>query len=128
MTAIYGGGHHSAGFLWRHAARHSPDFFLPLNTEPFVQSDADLKVRHSLAGLDRPHPARREPASIEAEMRVELKQWLRSHWGEMSANDRSRFPDQTLFLSPGGAGITQPCANNTSTGFDPDDRCLDLRC
>ena len=39
-------------------------------------------------------------------MRVELKQWLRSHWGDMSANDRAQFPDQTLYLSPGGAGIT----------------------
>ena len=39
-------------------------------------------------------------------MRVELKQWLRSHWGEMDANDRARFPQQTLFLGPGGAGIT----------------------
>jgi predicted permease len=39
-------------------------------------------------------------------MRVELKQWLRSHWSDMSANDRARFPDQTLFLRPGGAGIT----------------------
>ena len=39
-------------------------------------------------------------------MRVELKQWLRSHWSEMSANDRAKFPEQTLFLSPGGAGIT----------------------
>ena len=39
-------------------------------------------------------------------MRVELKQWLRSHWGDMSANDRARFPDQTLFLRPGGAGIS----------------------
>src|SRR5438034_6527996 len=39
-------------------------------------------------------------------MRVELKQWLRSHWGEMSANDRARLADQTLYLAPGGAGIT----------------------
>ena len=39
-------------------------------------------------------------------MRVELKQWLRSHWDEMSANDRARFPEQILFLRPGGAGIT----------------------
>ena len=39
-------------------------------------------------------------------MRVELKQWLRSHWGEMNANDRAKFPEQTLFLRPGGAGIT----------------------
>ena len=39
-------------------------------------------------------------------MRVELKQWLRSHWGEMTANERAKFPEQTLYLSPGGAGIT----------------------
>ena len=37
---------------------------------------------------------------------MELKQWLRSHWGEMSAGDRAKFPEQTLFLAPGGAGIT----------------------
>jgi predicted permease len=84
-----------------------PDLFLPLNTEPFVQSDADLKkyATHWLALIGRIKPDAR-PASIEAEMRVALKQWLRSHWGEMSANDRSTFPEQTLFLSPGGAGIT----------------------
>ena len=84
-----------------------PDFFLPLNTEPFVESDADLKKVDlhwlDLIGRVRPGAA---PASIEAEMRVELKQWLRLHWGDMSANDRAKFPDQTLFLSPGGAGIT----------------------
>ena len=39
-------------------------------------------------------------------MRVELQQWLRSHWGEMDANARALLPQQTLFLSPGGAGIT----------------------
>src|SRR5205823_12670740 len=45
-------------------------------------------------------------ASLESEMRVELKQWLLSHWAEMSANDRARFSEQTLFLRPGGSGIT----------------------
>ena len=39
-------------------------------------------------------------------MRVELKRWLLSHWSEMSASDRAKFPHQTLFLNPGGAGIT----------------------
>jgi len=84
-----------------------PDFFLPLNAEPFVQVDADLK-KYSIHWLDligRIQPGAK-PASIEAEMRVELKQWLRSHWGEMDANERAKFPEQTLFLSPGGAGIT----------------------
>jgi predicted permease len=84
-----------------------PDFFLPLTTEPLVQVDADLNKydTHWLALIGRIRPGA-TAASIENEMRVELKQWLRSHWGEMSANDRARFPDQTLYLRPGGAGIT----------------------
>ena len=84
-----------------------PDFFLPLNSEPFVESDADLNKydTHWLELIGRVEPGAK-PASIEAEMRVELKQWLRSHWGEMSASDRAKFPEQTLFLAPGGAGIT----------------------
>jgi predicted permease len=84
-----------------------PDFFLPLNTEPLVESDADLNKidTHWLELIGRLQPGA-TAASIEAEMRVRLKQWLRSHWGEMSANDRAKLPEQTLFLSPGGAGIT----------------------
>jgi predicted permease len=83
-----------------------PDFFLPLNTEPLVETDADLnKVDvHWLDLIGRIQPGV-SPASIEAEMRVELKQWLLSHWGEMSANDRAKFPAQTLFVSPAGGGI-----------------------
>jgi predicted permease len=83
-----------------------PDFFLPLNTEPYVQTDSDLN-KYDVQWLDligRIQPGV-SPASIEAQMRVELKQWLHSHWGEMSANDRAKFPEQTLFLSPAGGGI-----------------------
>ncbi|HEX8764247.1 MAG TPA: ABC transporter permease, partial [Candidatus Acidoferrum sp.] len=84
-----------------------PDFFLPLHSEPFVEVDADLNKydTHWLDLIGRIQPGA-NPTSIEAEMRVELKQWLRAHWGEMSANDRARFPEQTLYLAPGGAGIT----------------------
>ncbi len=95
------------GFFGDTLRNNPPDFFLPLNTEPFVEADADLKKYDThwldLIGRIRPGQA---PTSIEAKMRVELKQWLRSHWGEMSAGDRAKFPEQTLFLSPGGAGIT----------------------
>ena len=95
------------GFFGDTLREHPPDFFLPLNTEPFVEGDADLNKydTHWLDLIGRIQPGA-QPASIEAEMRVELKQWLRSHWGEMSANDRAKFPEQTLYLSPGGAGIT----------------------
>jgi predicted permease len=84
-----------------------PDFFLPLNAEPFVESDADLNKYdiHWLNLIGRIRPGA-SPSTIEAAMRVELKQWLKAHWGEMSAADRAKFPEQTLFLSPGGAGIT----------------------
>jgi len=95
------------GFFGDSLRNNPPDLFLPLNTEPYVEVDADLN-KYDLHWLDligrvRPGAA---PASIEAAMRVELEQWLRAHWEEMSANDHARFPEQTLYLSPGGAGIT----------------------
>jgi predicted permease len=85
-----------------------PDFFLPLATEPLVQGDSSLLHSPRLHWLDligRIEPGA-TPASIQAQMRVELKQWLSSHWGEMDANTRANLPKQTLYLSPGGAGIT----------------------
>ncbi len=95
------------GFFGDQLRNNPPDFFLPLNTEPIVEADADLN-KHDLHWLDligRIQPGA-NAVTTQAEMRVELKQWLRSHWGEMSADDRAKFPAQTLFLSPGGAGIT----------------------
>jgi len=95
------------GFFGDRLRSIPPDFFLPLNTEPHVEADADLNKVDTywldLIGRVRPGAA---PASIEAEMRVELKQWLRSHWGQMSANDRVKFAEQTLFVRSGGAGIS----------------------
>jgi predicted permease len=83
------------------------DFFLPLNTEPLLGAAGDIHQpdQYWLDLIGRIRPGAK-PKSIEAQMRVELKQWLRSHWGEMSANDRAEFPEQTLFLRSGGSGIT----------------------
>jgi MacB-like protein len=95
------------GFFGDALRPNPPDFFVPLNAEPFVEVDADLEKydTHWLELIGRIQPGA-TPASIEAGMRVALKQWLRSHWSEMSAAERAKFPEQTLFLSPGGAGIT----------------------
>jgi len=95
------------GFFGDTLRSSSPDFFVPLNIEPYVEVDADLNKydTHWLDLIGRIQPGA-DPKSIESQMRVELKQWLRSHWGEMSANDRARFPNQTLNLTPGGAGVT----------------------
>ena len=81
-----------------------PDFFIPLNTS-LVADDLNEQGLAWLDLIGRIKPGVQR-AAIEAEMRVELKQWLLSHWGDMSANARANFPGQTLFLSPGGAGIT----------------------
>lgn len=85
-----------------------PDFFLPLATEPLINKETALlrgARAHWLDLIGRIQPGA-SPASIEAQMRVGLKQWLQSHWGDMDANERVNFPRQTLYLSPGGAGIT----------------------
>ena len=85
-----------------------PDLFLPLNAEPYIESEDDLHAygQHWLQLIGRIAPGA-SPEAVEAEMRVNLKQWLRSHWGEMNAADRAKFPEQTLFLVPGGAGISR---------------------
>ena len=80
-----------------------PDFFLPLHAADISDMNSPDLYWLDLIGRVRTGA---NPASIEAEMRAELKQWLLSHWGEMSANDRATFPQQTLYLRPGGAGIT----------------------
>lgn len=94
------------GFYGDSLRPNPPDFFVPLEMEPYG-GDGDLN-KYALYWLDligRIRPGV-DPAVIQAQMRVELKTWLRAHWGEMDANDRVKFPQQTLFLAPGGAGIT----------------------
>ena len=95
------------GFFGDRLRNNPPDFFLPLNAEPIIGDGGDLNEPDQgwldLIGRIQPGVKR---AALEAQMRVQLKQWLRSHWGEMSANDRAKFPEQTLYLRPGGAGIT----------------------
>jgi predicted permease len=95
------------GFFGDTLSSTPPEFFLPLNTEPLVSSDAALPehATHWLALIGRIRPGA-SPRAIEARMRLELTRWLRSHWGEMSTNDRAKLPQQTLFLRPGGAGIS----------------------
>jgi predicted permease len=93
------------GFFGDTLRKDPPDFFLPLNTELLLGGDLPKYSNHWLELIGRIQPGA-NPASIEADMRVALRQWLLSHWAEMSANERAQFPEQTLFLGPGGAGIS----------------------
>lgn len=84
-----------------------PDFFIPLATEPLLMGEISLLNQPEGAWLDligRIRPGA-NPGAIQAELRLELIQWLRWHWADMDANARKLLPKQTLYLSPGGAGI-----------------------
>jgi hypothetical protein len=95
------------GFFGDTLSSLPPEFFMPLAAEPLVHVDGSLLYRSdthwlNLIGRIQPGVA---PVSIEAQMRVELKQWLRRHWSDMDNNTRTNFPVQTLYLSPGGACV-----------------------
>jgi predicted permease len=92
------------GFFGDTLRSNPPDFFIPLNTS-LVADDLNDQGEAWLDLIGRMKPGSAQ-AAIQAKMRVELKQWLLSHWGDMNANARANLPDQTLYLSPGGAGIT----------------------
>ncbi len=84
-----------------------PDFFVPLATEPLLTGESSLLNQpdgHWLDLIGRIRPGA-NPDAIQAELRLELIQWLRSHWADMDENARQLLPKQTLYLGPGGAGI-----------------------
>ncbi len=84
-----------------------PDLYLPFAVLGFGKDSVLSDV--GTAWLDligRVRPGYR-PDAIQAEMRVELRQWLNSHAREMTSNARATIPQQTVNLTPGGAGITQ---------------------
>lgn len=96
------------GFYGETLSDRPPDFFLPIATEPLIRGELSFLRRadtHWLNLIGRIRPGF-SSARLEAQMRVELRQWLLSHWGDMDENARANLPQQTLYLSPGGAGIT----------------------
>lgn len=95
------------GFYGDRLRSSPPDFYLPLATEPLVKGDSSVLKNtdvHWLGIIGRVR-AGADIASIEAEMRVELHQWLTSHLADMDANERLSLAKQTLYLGHGGAGI-----------------------
>ena len=80
-----------------------PDFFLPLHTADAPDLVAPSQYWLDLIGRARPGASQ---ASLEVEMRAGLKQWLRGHWNQMTPNEHALFPQQTLYIRPGGSGIS----------------------
>ncbi|HMI53831.1 MAG TPA: ABC transporter permease [Candidatus Saccharimonadales bacterium] len=96
------------GFYGDTLADSQPDFYIPLGTEPMVRGDTSLLRNSSANWLDiigRVKPGTNATA-LEAQLRVELHQWMKLHWADMDDNARANEPNQNFYLSAGGAGIT----------------------
>jgi putative ABC transport system permease protein len=84
-----------------------PDFWLPLTTELLIDgSTARLKRPNGnfldLIGRVRPGV---NSKSLEAKLKVEFHDWLASHVPDMEPGEKQLWQQQTLHLTPGGAGV-----------------------
>jgi predicted permease len=84
-----------------------PDFWIPLTAELLINGKtAQLKgpSRNFLDLVGRVRPGV-NPKSLEAELRVEFHNWLASHVPDMEPGEKQLWQQQTLHLTPGGAGV-----------------------
>ena len=85
----------------------TPAFWLPLNAEPMIDGKSNILQFPQQDWLDligRTAPGA-DPKKIEAQLQLELKQWLLSPNSKLETRQRELVPKQTLHLSPGGAGV-----------------------
>jgi len=85
----------------------APAFWIPLNDEPIIHGATNLLQFPDTDWLDitgRLAPGA-DTRKIEAQLQVELKQWLLSPVSKLQPGERDVVPKQTLHLSPGGAGV-----------------------
>ncbi len=84
-----------------------PDLWLPLTAELIIDGEtARLKRPQGnfldLIGRVRPGV---DPKSLEAKLKVEFHDWLASHVPDMEPGEKQLWQQQTLHLTPGGAGV-----------------------
>ncbi len=85
----------------------APAFWIPLNAEVAIDGPLNLLQFGEQDWLDitgRLAPGA-DPKSIEAQMQVELRQWLLGPDAKLQPGEKELVPKQTLHLSPGGAGV-----------------------
>ena len=96
------------GFFGDRLTVYPPEFWIPLNQEPLLNTQSSilrLPNTHWLYAIGRAgHDF--VPGQVQAQMSLEIQQWLRGQ-AELSAVDRASIAQQQVRLSPGGAGLSQ---------------------
>jgi putative ABC transport system permease protein len=84
-----------------------PDFWLPLTAELVIDGATSRLKRPNGNFLDligRVRPGT-NPKLLEAKLKVEFHDWLASHVPDMEPGEKQLWQQQTLHLTPGGAGV-----------------------
>ena len=85
-----------------------PDLWLPLSTEILIDGPRARLPQPNANWLDiigRVKPGT-DPKALESRLRTELSQWQRSHYADLTVQDKEYLPKQQMFLTPGNAGVT----------------------
>ncbi len=85
-----------------------PDIWLPLTTEPLLLGKTARIKNTRVDWLDligRVRPGTNQK-TLQAQLQSELHGWLASHLADMSTQEKAVLQNQTLRLSPGGAGFS----------------------
>jgi predicted permease len=95
------------GFFGDRIRSNPPEFWIPLAAEPLIEPSASLMNAPELDWLDligRVNPGANTKA-MEAQMQVELRQFLLSPESKVEERDKPLVAKQTLHFSPGGSGV-----------------------
>jgi predicted permease len=95
------------GFFGDRVQSTPPSFFLPLNDEPLITPTGTLLEEASLDWLDligRVRPGA-DTQSMEAQMQLQLRQFLLSPLSKVEERDKPLVAKQTLHFSHGGNGV-----------------------
>jgi predicted permease len=85
-----------------------PDLWMPLSAELLIDAPRARLPQADANWLDiigRVKPGT-DPKALETQLRTELRQWQMSHYADLSAQDKEYLSKQQMFLTPGGAGVT----------------------
>jgi predicted permease len=98
------------GFFGERLTSDPASFWIPLDDSPLIESGSfnvlDSPELDWLNLIGRVEPGA-NTKQMEAQLQVELRQFLLSPASKLEKRDASLIPKQTLHLSPGGGGVQQ---------------------
>ena len=96
------------GFFGDRLSDTPPDFWLPLNTEPYVSGEASAILHHAdshwLYPIGRVRPGT-NIGVLQTRLSVALRQWLSSRKNYTDNGGAAIIPKQHVIVVPGGGGI-----------------------